>query len=107
MPPLRTEDGQSALVVNLGDLAEYWSGGRVASTLHRVEVRGKKKEDDEEKGPRVRDSLIVFSNANFDAPVVPPPATGEGGGGKPTTAGAYIFEKLGIMWNGAEGAEGK
>ena len=52
---------------------------------------------DDTEEPRVRDSLIVFSNANFDAPVVPP-----GGEGKPTTAGAYIFEKLGIMWNGGE-----
>ena len=29
-------DVPGSLVVNLGDLAEFWSGGRVASTLHRV-----------------------------------------------------------------------
>lgn len=106
VPPLRVR-GQSALVVNLGDLAEYWSGGRVASTLHRVEVRRGKGNKGTGAGagagygagePKVRDSLIVFSNANFDAPVVPP----GGQGGKPTTAGAYILEKLGIMWNGEE-----
>ena len=74
------------LVVNLGDLAEFWSGGRVASTLHRVVPPP--------AGGGPRDSIALFSNAAFDAPVVP------AGGGEATTAGEYIMEKLGMMWEG-------
>ena len=75
-----------SLVVNLGDLAEFWSGGKVASTLHRVLPPP--------AGARARDSIALFSNAAYDAPVVP---AGEGGG-EATTAGAYVLGKLGLMW---------
>lgn len=73
------------LVVNLGDLAEFWSGGRVASTLHRVVPPP--------AGGQARDSIALFSNAAFDAAVVPADGHGEA-----TTAGKYIMRKLGMMW---------
>ena len=103
------------LVVNFGDLASFWSGGRIASTLHRVVSPP--------SGGPPRDSVVLFANANFDAEVVPlvekathavvAGSRGGGGGGggeaeggvpapsagaKPTTAGRYMLEKLGLMW---------
>jgi isopenicillin N synthase-like dioxygenase len=96
---------EATLVVNFGDLAAFWSGGRVASTLHRVVSPP--------AGGPPRDSVVLFANANFDAPVVPLVSSathalvvGEGGcdenaaavDAKPTTAGRYMLEKLGLMW---------
>lgn len=89
VPPL-----PGTLVVNLGDLAEYWARDQgVASTMHRVVPPP--------AGGGARDSIALFSNAAFNAPVVPVD------GRAATTAGAYIMQKLGMMWeSGEKKAEG-
>ena len=92
------------LVVNWGDLAAFWSGGAVASTLHRVLSPP--------AGGPPRESVILFANARFDAPVVAGAAAvvGAVGDAQVTTAGRYILDKLGLMWlaeGKEEGKEGK
>jgi isopenicillin N synthase-like dioxygenase len=91
------------LVVNFGDLAAFWSGGAIASTIHRVLSPP--------LGSLPRESVILFANARFDAEVVAGGAAVVGGGAgqltrgaKTTTAGRYMLEKLGLMWL-AEGKE--
>lgn len=91
-----------ALLVNLGDLTEFWSGGLFRSTPHRVSVpRGAR------SGPR--HSVPFFCNVNFDAEVAPMGGDGqegvqaaaggrEGSAGGATTAGRYILQKLGLMY---------
>ncbi|GBF97419.1 hypothetical protein Rsub_09585 [Raphidocelis subcapitata] len=101
-PPL-----PGALLVNLGDLAAFWSGGVVRSTLHRVFI--------DDAAGRARHSCVFFCNCDFDAEVRPgfgaeAAAKGASGGGggvsaggsgpaAPMTAGKYILEKLGIMYS--------
>ena len=81
------------LVVNFGDLASFWSGGAIPSTLHRVVSPP--------LGGPPRESVILFANARFGAEVVAGGAAavvGAVGDAKRTTAGLYILEKLGLMW---------
>ena len=90
--------GPGTLVVNFGDLAAFWSGRAIASTLHRVLSPP--------AGGPARDSVILFANARFDAEVVAGGAAVVGGGAgagaaadaKRTTAGLYMLDKLGLMW---------
>jgi isopenicillin N synthase-like dioxygenase len=104
-PPL-----PAALLVNLGDLAEFWSGGIFRSTPHRVFIP-------EGAERQARHSVVMFCNCDFDAEVVPLKegnaaryssggGVGGGAGGgsgeaaaAPVTAGRYIMEKLGLMYN--------
>jgi isopenicillin N synthase-like dioxygenase len=95
-PPL-----PGALLVNLGDLAEYWSGGVFRSTPHRVFIAPG-------AARAARHSVVFFCNCDFDAevaPLAPGAGGGEQGGGEPagggeaaTTAGHYILKKLGLMY---------
>ena len=76
----------------------------MASTLHRVLSPP--------AGGPPRESVILFANARFDAPVVAGAATvvGAVGDAQVTTAGRYILDKLGLMWlaeGKEEGKEGK
>jgi isopenicillin N synthase-like dioxygenase len=106
-PPL-----PGALLVNLGDLAEFWSGGLFRSTPHRVFAPGGA------DGRRARHSVVFFCNCDYDAEVAPLGAeagmgsdeaggrgaadAGNGGGvdgTSATTAGRYICEKLGLMYD--------
>ena len=96
-PPL-----PGAVLVNLGDLAEYWSGGAFRSTPHRVTLT-----DAARRAGRARHSCVFFCNADFGAEVAPLAAAAEGGGADDaapataaatTTAGRYICEKLGLMY---------
>lgn len=102
-------------LVNLGDLAQRWTGDVYGSTVHRVVNRS---------ATITRHSAVFFCNTNFDALVetIVPEGSGSGGslaagsgagaGGSgaeggasaprhypPVTAGKYILEKLGLMWD--------
>jgi len=99
-----------ALLVNLGDLAEFWSGGVFRSTPHRVNIF----QSEGAAARTARHSVVMFCNCDFDARVVPlresgRSSSGGGGGGgaagaaaadddDATTAGRYIMEKLGLMY---------
>jgi len=78
---LPVEADAGALVVNIGDLMQRWTGDRWVSTLHRVVG-----EDD---APR-RQSLVFFHNPRSDALI-----TTLGGGTRyePVTAGEYVLER--------------
>ncbi|KAI8466920.1 MAG: hypothetical protein J3K34DRAFT_524163 [Monoraphidium minutum] len=98
-----------ALLINLGDLAEFWSGGLFRSTPHRVTI------PDGAAAGRPRHSVVFFCNGDFDAEVAPLQVAleegdggsaqaaagggGSGGAGAATTAGRYICEKLGLMYS--------
>ncbi|KAI7843361.1 hypothetical protein COHA_003057 [Chlorella ohadii] len=101
-------------LVNLGDLAQRWTGDVYRSTMHRVVNRS---------SSETRHSAVFFCNCNFDALVetIVPAGSGGGTGGcagngsgddrnteggaggphmyPPVTAGKYILEKLGLMWD--------
>jgi isopenicillin N synthase-like dioxygenase len=95
VPPL-----PGTLVVNLGDLAEFWSGGRVASMEHRV-LPPRAGRGCGDAAPTTatppRDSIVLFSNASYHAVVRPRPGA-DGTEAAPTTAGAYVLGRLGMMW---------
>jgi isopenicillin N synthase-like dioxygenase len=93
-----------ALLVNLGDLAAFWSGGALRSTPHRVNIPPS-------AVGRARHSVVFFCNCDFDAEVAAgsaaaaaaPGGEAAGAGGDAstdgaTTAGRYILKKLGLMW---------
>merc|ERR1712187_1099193 len=52
-------------VVNLGDMAQYWSGGLYKSTLHRVLIKNNSNNVDSLE----RYSVPFFCNCNFDTPI--------------------------------------
>jgi isopenicillin N synthase-like dioxygenase len=91
---------ESALLVNLGDLAARWTEDQYQSTWHRVH-NGSHQD---------RYSVPFFCNCDFDSPVhgirddtLAAAAAAAAAGTAPTpkyapiTAGAYIMEKLGLM----------
>lgn len=53
-------------VVNLGDMAQYWSGGLYKSTLHRVLIKNKAKSA---LSSLERYSVPFFCNCNFETPI--------------------------------------
>lgn len=74
-------------VVNLGDMAAYWTNDVYKSTTHRVG-----------SSPYLRHSIPFFVNCNFDTTVECIKGCGsEDPKYPPTTAGLYILEKLGLM----------
>ena len=54
-------------VVNLGDMAQYWSGGLYKSTLHRVLIKNINNSENNESLERY--SVPFFCNCNFDTPI--------------------------------------
>ncbi len=79
-PPL-----PGTLVLNVGDLLETWSNGRLRSTLHRVINNGAE-----------RFSLPFFAAANYDA-VIRPEVLPAGEGGQdyvPVVAGHHLLGQL-------------
>lgn len=84
-------------VVNLGDMTARWTNDLYKSTEHRVFNT---------TGSKPRYSAPFFCNCDFDA-VVAPADIAAAGGSKypPITAGKYIMEKLGLMWDQEPAAE--
>ena len=83
----RVRDG---FIVNLGDLMAVWTGGRWASTLHRVVADSRRPNDR-------RQSIAYFMNPNYDALIEPI------GGGQvneiqePFYAGDYVLQKFRLV----------
>lgn len=80
-------------VVNLGDMTARWTNDLYKSTEHRVFNSSSSK-------PRY--SVPFFCNCDFDATVEPAAVAGaESVAAKygPVTAGHYIMQKLGLMWD--------
>ena len=100
-------DGMNMFVVNLGDMAARWTNDAYKSTKHRVY----------NQNDRVRYSIPFFCNCDFDAPVeciltknsnvlnekkfdtdaYRAEKKLEVAKYEPTTAGAYIMQRLGFM----------
>mmetsp|Transcript_3326 Transcript_3326/g.4432 ORF Transcript_3326/g.4432 Transcript_3326/m.4432 type:complete len:356 (-) Transcript_3326:188-1255(-) len=89
----------NTVLVNLGDLTQFWTNCKYKSTLHRVH----------NKSSTDRHSLIFFANCDFDARLddlgIGAADDGKSGQqnentttGESVTAGAYLLEKLGLMW---------
>ena len=68
-----------SLVVNIGDLLAFWTGGRLRSTVHRVRNLSRNE----------RYSIAVFYDPASDA-LIDPAATGFGSHAEPVTAGDFI-----------------
>jgi isopenicillin N synthase-like dioxygenase len=82
-----------SFVVNLGDLMQYWTNDKWASTLHRVVNPPR----DRALGSR-RQSIAFFHNPNPDALVAPLAtciAPGETAKYPPITAGEHLAQKTG------------
>lgn len=79
----------AALTINIGDLLEYWSGGRWPAGRHRVlPPQPETPEED-------LVSLIYFYELDHDAVVTPlEPPLGRETGRPPVTAGDFIKERL-------------
>lgn len=78
---------EGKFVVNLGDMAAYWTNDFYKSTTHRVG-----------SSSTLRHSIPFFVNCNFDATVkCLEGCCGDHPKYPPTKAGAYILEKLGLM----------
>ena len=83
------------LLVNLGDMAAYWSekaSVKLKSTLHRVT-----------NGTHARHSLVVFMNPDFEASMdIPDEHAGDfverKSSGEYRSAGHYLLSRLGLMW---------
>ena len=55
---------EDTIVVNIGDLLQFWSGGRYRATSHRVIVDGQNCKE-------ARYSIAAFIHPNHDTPIKP------------------------------------
>ena len=106
IPPgydLETNDNMPPIVVNVGDLLEYWTNGLLKSTVHRVVMPEGAKED--------RYSVVYFCHPTDDEGLVAVPSRvvqerakamqeegvvgyGGGAGGKALTAKEHLMRRL-------------
>ena len=78
-----------ALTINIGDLLEYWTGGRWPAGRHRVLPPQADAPDEDLM------SLIFFYELDHDAVVTPlGPPVGAANGQPPVVAGEFIMERL-------------
>jgi isopenicillin N synthase-like dioxygenase len=75
------------LIVNVGDMLERWTGGRLKSTVHRVVVTAAQAE----RGHR-RQSIAFFLDPSFSA-LIKPEAGGGGEEYAPVRAGEYLLQR--------------
>jgi len=78
------------VVVNLGDLMQRWTGGRLRATEHRVLASA-----GSETSGRPRESVPFFFEPAVDAVIAPPPALRDAEDGPPPLVyGDYLIEKV-------------
>lgn len=78
------------VVINLGDLMQRWTGGRLRATEHRVLGPA-----GAEASARPRESVPFFFEPAVDAVIAPPPALRDAEGGPPPLVyGDYLIEKV-------------
>jgi isopenicillin N synthase-like dioxygenase len=105
-PPGTEDDPCPPILLNIGDLLSYWTGGLLRSVVHRVvfpkpESRGEKGQDSE-GAAEDRYSIAYFCHPSADTLLVPVPSemvqakvggAGDGHGGV-LTAGQYLESRL-------------
>ena len=81
---------ENAVLVNLGDLTQFWTNDRYKSTPHRVHNLS--------DGDRY--SIVFFANCDFRTQLGALTDDQEKNKNRNNaiTAGEYILEKLGLMW---------
>lgn len=100
-----------SFVVNVGDMLERWTGGRLRSTVHRVVVRGREaagEGGEEAGGGRRRQSIAFFLDPSYSALIAPADGASGGGGERyaPVRAGAYLLQRYAETHAGFVAEEG-
>ena len=72
-PPGTENDPFPPIVINIGDLLSYWTGGLLKSTMHRVNIPKTRKED--------RYSIAYFCHPVAETKLAPIPSRLIGGSG--------------------------
>ena len=124
-PPGTEHDAFPPILVNVGDLLSYWTGGLLKSTVHRVVfpggVEGGKGEGEGEAKVPDRYSVAYFCHPWRETKLVPVPSemvrmkveaeggsSGDGGverGKGADGGGAFEWEVGGYVWVGNGGRE--
>jgi len=82
------------IVVNIGDLMAFWSGGRYKATKHRVRFVAKQGEGRQPPWSKDRYSIVLFSHPNSNTKVVPLGTKGEAEGEEGLTAGQHVQKRF-------------
>lgn len=83
----RVEPQPGTILINIGDLMQRWTGDRLRSTPHRVEVVS------HENGRSSRYAMALFCDPN-PATLITPLRANQGKSYPPITAGAYLQQRL-------------
>lgn len=72
LPPGTAEDPAPPILVNIGDLLSYWTGGLFRSTLHRVVFPSEIRDETDTQSPRY--SIAYFCHPTGDTRLEPVPS---------------------------------
>lgn len=85
-PPGTEDDPAPPVLVNVGDLLSYWTGGLLRSTVHRVVFRGGEEGVEGERDDEARYSVAWFCHPEGETELRPVPSERvkafQGGDGK-------------------------